>query len=106
MRRFASRVLRREGFDVVEATDGVEALEVVQSQGFSFAVVVSDIVMPHMNGLDFLRTLRADPRWQGVNFIAMSGTINSKAEALEAGANHYLVKPFSFHELYALLAQG
>ena len=105
LRKVISEAVEIDGYVVTLANDAEEALALLDD-GLEPAVILSDIVLPHMDGLDFLRTLRADPRWQGINFIAMSGTINSKAEALDAGANHYLVKPFSFQELFALLAQA
>jgi CheY-like chemotaxis protein len=105
LRKVICEAVEIDGYTVTLANDAEEAL-VLLNDGFTPSVILSDIVMPNMSGLDFLRALRADVRWQRVNFIAMSGTINSKADALEAGANHYLVKPFSFHELFALLAHG
>jgi DNA-binding NtrC family response regulator len=56
VRRFAGRVLERDGFTVREARDGAEALELVR-QGGSFAVVVSDIVMPRLNGVELMQAL-------------------------------------------------
>jgi two-component system cell cycle sensor histidine kinase/response regulator CckA len=57
VRRFAVRVLEREGYVVAEARDGAEALEMVKSHGASFAVVVSDIVMPKLNGVELVQAL-------------------------------------------------
>src|SRR3954471_10699951 len=57
VRRFAARVLQRDGYQVVEATDGVEALETVRVGGVSFEVVVSDIVMPRLNGVELMQAL-------------------------------------------------
>ena len=56
VRRFALRVLEREGFKVLEARDGLEALDLVK-QGNSFDVVVSDIVMPRLNGVELMQAL-------------------------------------------------
>ena len=105
LRNVICEAVEIDGYTVTLANDAEAALALLDS-GFRPAVILSDIMMPNMTGLDFLRTLRADPRWQEINFIAMSGTTNSKDEALEAGANHYLVKPFSFHELFTILAQS
>jgi two-component system cell cycle sensor histidine kinase/response regulator CckA len=57
VRRFAVRVLEHEGFTVVEAKDGLEALEVVQQNDGSFDVVISDIVMPRLNGVELMQAL-------------------------------------------------
>ena len=56
VRRFALRVLEREGYLVVEARDGVEALELIK-QGHQFDAVVSDIVMPRMNGVELMQAM-------------------------------------------------
>ncbi len=105
LRQVIREAVELDGYAVTLATDAEEALALLDG-GYAPAVILSDIVMPHMSGLEFLRTLRAHPGWEDVVFIAMSGTINAKAEALEAGANYYLVKPFSFHDLFAILAQS
>src|SRR5437773_9579163 len=57
VRRFAARVLEREGYLVSEANDGAEALELVRVETSVFGVVVSDIVMPRMNGVELLQAL-------------------------------------------------
>jgi DNA-binding NtrC family response regulator len=57
VRRFAGRVLEREGYSVREARDGVEALDLLRQGGVSFDVVVSDIVMPRLNGVELMRAL-------------------------------------------------
>jgi two-component system, cell cycle sensor histidine kinase and response regulator CckA len=57
VRRFATRVLDREGYLVVEAKDGIEALELVKKGGITLDVIVSDIVMPRLNGVELMREL-------------------------------------------------
>ena len=57
VRRFAGRVLEREGYSVWEARDGAEALDLLRQGGVSFEVVVSDIVMPRLNGVELMRAL-------------------------------------------------
>ncbi len=56
VRRFALRVLEREGYRVVEARDGIEAFELIR-QGHEFDAIVSDIVMPRMNGVELMQAL-------------------------------------------------
>ena len=100
VRRFASRVLRREGFEVIEATDGVEALELVQEQGFSFAVVVSDIVMPRLNGVELLQALAESH--PGLPVILISGYATAELVALGIAAPcGILPKPFAAEKLLA-----
>jgi len=57
IRHFAVRVLVQEGYGVVEAGDGAEALELITQGGISFEVVVSDIVMPRLNGVELIQAL-------------------------------------------------
>jgi DNA-binding NtrC family response regulator len=57
VRRFAARVLERDGYRVYQAADGAEALELIRGQAAVFAVVVSDIVMPRLNGVELLDAL-------------------------------------------------
>lgn len=91
LRRASARVLRAEGFDVVEAADGREAL--AQLERGEFAVVVSDIMMPNMTGLELLRAIRQ--RDLELPVILLTGMPNSEAalEAKHHGALHYLTKP-------------
>jgi DNA-binding NtrC family response regulator len=57
VRRFACRVLERAGYGVLEATDGVEAMELIEAHTALLEVVVSDIVMPRMNGMQLMQAL-------------------------------------------------
>ena len=59
VRRFAKRVLELEGYVVIEARDGADALEVITQGSTSFEVVVSDIVMPRLNGVELMHALAA-----------------------------------------------
>jgi CheY-like chemotaxis protein len=100
VRRFASRVLQREGYDVTEATDGAEALQVVQAQGSSFAVVVSDIVMPRMNGVELLQALTISH--PGLPVILISGYASTELSELGIAAPcGILSKPFPAERLLA-----
>lgn len=70
VRRFAARVLERAGYGVVEARDGVEALDLL-TQGAWFEAVVSDIVMPRLNGVELMHALST--KYPGLPVILMSG---------------------------------
>ncbi len=92
------------GYEVTIAHDPEEALELL-GDGLRPSIIMCDIVMPHMSGTEFLAMVRGNSAWDDVVFIAMSGTNTNQANALRAGANHYLVKPFSFRDLFAILDQ-
>lgn len=100
VRRFAVRVLQREGYHTYEATDGVEALEIVQTHAARFGLVVSDIVMPRMNGVELLQALAGSQ--PGLPVILMSGYATAAlAELGIAAPCGILTKPFTAEKLLA-----
>lgn len=100
VRRFAARVLDRDGYDVLEATDGAEALEVVQSQKASIDVVVSDIVMPRLNGVELMQALSVSH--PDLPVILMSGYATAALSDLGiATPCSILTKPFPAERLLA-----
>ncbi|NHC07820.1 hybrid sensor histidine kinase/response regulator [Azonexus fungiphilus] len=104
VRKITSRLLLREGYQVVVAKDGVDALEHLIDALPD--VILSDIEMPRMDGFDFVRNLRADERLRDIPVIMITSRTADKHRnyALEIGANHYLGKPYDEDELLGLLA--
>ncbi|MBN8231253.1 response regulator [Corallococcus macrosporus] len=86
---------------VETAEDGMAALQAIRERPPD--LVVSDVMMPRLGGFGLLRELRADPRLRAIPFILLSARAGEEAsvEGLEAGADDYLVKPFSARELSA-----
>lgn len=105
VRKVTQRLLSREGYRVVLAKDGLEALEILATE--SPAVVLSDIEMPRMDGFDLLRNIRSDVRLKQLPVIMITSRIAQKHRdyAEELGANHYLGKPYGEEELLALVAR-
>lgn len=105
VRRVTDRMLRREGYRVMLAKDGLDALE--QLAHDKPAVVLSDIEMPRMDGFDLVRNLRSDLRLRDLPVIMITSRIAQKHRdyAKELGVEHYLGKPYSEEELLALIAQ-
>jgi chemosensory pili system protein ChpA (sensor histidine kinase/response regulator) len=105
VRRVTQRLLLREGYRVVLAKDGLEALEHLYEERPS--VVLSDIEMPRMDGFEFVRNLRADPKLAGLPVVMITSRIAQKHReyAAELGVQHYLGKPYSEEELLVLVAQ-
>ena len=100
-------ILTAAGYTTMIAKNGVEAWDMLQKHELPL-IVILDWMMPEMNGLDLCREIRSDPRLSGL-YIIMLSVLNSKAEiaeGLEAGANDYVVKPFSHLELKARVAVG
>jgi chemosensory pili system protein ChpA (sensor histidine kinase/response regulator) len=105
VRRVTQRLLKREGFRVVLASDGLQALERLQEE--KPAVVLSDIEMPRMDGFDLVRNIRADANLRDLPVIMITSRIAEKhrEHARELGVDHYLGKPYSEEELVGLVRQ-
>ena len=103
VRRVTQRLLKREGFRVVLAMDGLQALEVLREE--RPVVVVSDIEMPRMDGLDLTRNIRRDAALANLPIIMITSRIAQKHRdhAAALGVNHYLGKPYSEAELVGLV---
>ena len=104
VRKITSRLLTREGYQVILAKDGVDALE--QLLEVVPDVILSDIEMPRMDGFDLVRNIRADKRLAGLPVIMITSRMADKHRnhALEIGASHYLGKPYDEDELLGLIA--
>jgi two-component system cell cycle sensor histidine kinase/response regulator CckA len=104
VRRFACRVLERAGYGVFEASDGFEALELIQGQTVALELVVSDIVMPRMNGVELMQTLSIS--WPSLPVILMSGyATTALSERGIVAPCSILPKPFSAERLLAEVAR-
>src|SRR5262245_3667928 len=90
--RAVSEVLVREGYEVVSIMDPVEALAVAQDP--SIDVVVSDVRMPHLSGLELLKAFKLAQPEVEVIIMTGHGTIEMAVEAVKGGAFDYLTKPF------------
>lgn len=103
VRRVTQRLLKREGFRVALANDGLQALERLQEE--KPAVVLSDIEMPRMDGFDLVRNIRADAELRDLPIIMITSRIAEKhrEHARELGVDHYLGKPYSEEELIGLV---
>jgi chemosensory pili system protein ChpA (sensor histidine kinase/response regulator) len=104
VRKISSRLLAREGYQVMTAKDGVDALE--QLVAVVPDVMLVDIEMPRMDGFELTRNVRADARLQQVPIIIITSRTADKHRqyALELGVNHYLGKPYQEDELLRLVA--
>jgi two-component system OmpR family response regulator len=93
------RGLEEEGYAVDTSGDGAEALW--HATETEYDAIVLDIMLPGMNGLEVTRRLRAEGRWTPVLLLTARDAIDDRVVGLDAGADDYLVKPFSFAELAA-----
>ncbi|MFG3190825.1 SpoIIE family protein phosphatase [Streptomyces omiyaensis] len=101
MREYLTRLLSGAGHEVRSVHDGQEALAAIREQAPD--LVVSDVMMPRLDGLALVAALRADPRTATVPVLLLSARAGQEAsiEGLRAGADDYLVKPFAAGELLA-----
>ena len=90
-----SFILRRAGFEVDTVTDGAEALDRVRRQAFE--VLVLDIMLPGMNGLDVLKAIRSDQTLSSLPVVVLTakGQANDRRTAEANGASAFITKPFS-----------
>ncbi len=95
-------LLSREGFQVDLVSDGREAVRRVESEPPP-DVVLLDVMMPFVSGFQVMRAIRDEPSWCGVHVIMLSGKGSEQdvVNALSAGANDYMTKPFRPRELVA-----
>ena len=105
VRRVTQRLLVREGYRVILAKDGIEALERLAED--LPQVVLSDIEMPRMDGFDLVRNIRSDARLRALPVIMITSRIAQKHRdyAAELGVDHYLGKPYSEEDLLALIGR-
>ena len=95
-------ILRKEGYAVTVARDGLEAQKVIAEHAPP-ALVTLDFMLPHANGLELLAMIRGRPGWEDVPVLMLTARSQEKdiAHARASGATDYLVKPFKPEELRA-----
>lgn len=99
VRQSLVRALRLEGYDVMEARDGLEGLEAAPTAD----VMVLDVTMPNLGGFEVCRRLRSSGSDLPVLVLTARHSTSDRVEGLDAGADDYLVKPFALEELLARL---
>lgn len=97
VRMILVRTLKQLGYEVQEAANGREALEAIEAGNSGVKLLLADWNMPEINGLDLLKRLRRNPALSSlaVVMVTTETEIEHIAEALEAGANEYVMKPFT-----------
>jgi diguanylate cyclase (GGDEF)-like protein len=99
-------VLQREGYRVVTAANGLEALERLEVENIQIAL--SDIMMPKMDGFELIKRIRTNPALKSIYLILITARIQEgdRVRGLDLGADDYITKPFSFSELLARVRVG
>jgi CheY-like chemotaxis protein len=105
-RRLIGRVLSMQGYPILEASNGREAIEVAQREIPD--LILMDVNLPVMGGIDATRHIRQQPENQDTIILACTDDISGdyyRTEALEAGCTDYITKPFTLDEIEELVTQ-
>jgi len=103
-RRLLTKELSRKGFEVNAVADGESALKELKKE--SYDVVLLDVVMPRMNGIDFMKKLQGDPSAPSIIVLTGKATIETAVEAMKNGAFDYLSKPYKLDDLEILIERA
>ncbi len=105
IRKIIGLVLSEEEFELLEADDGLQALHIAREQKPDLLLL--DIGMPNLNGIDVCRRLRADPATAHVKIVALTAQVapTDREAALEAGMDGFLTKPFGPVKLLKTIRQ-
>lgn len=98
MRKIVKNVLKQIDItNVTEAENGKMALDILRSDPADFELIVSDWIMPEMTGIDFLKACKADETIRAIPFVMVTAEAqkDSVLEAIKAGVDNYIVKPFT-----------
>ncbi len=101
LNRIISEAMEDEGYSVDSCFNGLDGLDYARAA--SYDVIILDINMPKLNGLDMVRRLREEGDSTPVLFLTARDSVSDKVEGLESGGDYYLVKPFDFSELMAVV---
>ncbi len=101
LNRIISEAMEDEGYSVDSCFNGRDGLD--YATGTDYDVIILDIMMPKMDGLEMLRRLRAAGKNVPVLFLTARDSVADRVKGLESGGDYYLVKPFDFKELMAVV---
>ena len=97
IRMIIKRILIDLGYEVCEAGNGLEALKVLDKEKTAVSLVLADWNMPEMNGMELVKSLRQNPEFASMKVLMVTTEteIGQMTAAMEAGANEYVMKPFT-----------
>lgn len=98
-----SFILERQGYQVILATDGLKARELIESREQPPCLVLLDVMLPYIDGFEVVQIVRARAGWENTPVVMLTAKTMEQdiVRALDAGANDYIVKPFQPSELLA-----
>ena len=92
-------ILETEDYEVLYAENGVEALEIMREHIEDLTIVLLDLMMPVMNGIEVLKYVRTDEAMKRIPIIVLTADKSAELEALQLGASDFITKPFDLHEV-------
>lgn len=104
MRNLLEKVLTREGYQIDTAGNGEEALEALKKH--TYHIIISDMKMPKMNGLELLKIVKSEYPHIGVIIMTAYGDTYTVKDALLLGADEYITKPFKSHEISLIVERA
>jgi len=107
-RQFIKRAIDVLGFEFLEAADGKEGLEILNTQGGKVDLILLDWSMPVMDGIEMLKIIKSSDHLKGipVTFVSTEQDRQKISEALHEGAKNFLIKPFSQEELIGKIMES
>ena len=107
IKKILKRAIEPLGFDLLEASDGKEALDVLAKEHENIVLIISDWNMPVMNGFDLLKSVKADSTFKSIPVIMLTteGEKSNINKAIQAGAANYMLKPFNNADLVKKVLQ-
>jgi DNA-binding response OmpR family regulator len=104
MRDLLEKILLRDGYQVLTAADGAEALKVLATEPVS--IILSDLKMPNMDGFDLLRAVKKEYAQLGMVIMTSFGDTYTVKDALLLGADEYITKPFKSFEISMVIERA
>ncbi|MBI4509299.1 MAG: sigma-54-dependent Fis family transcriptional regulator [Deltaproteobacteria bacterium] len=106
LRRVLSAILAREGYEILQAADGEEAIELLRREEWGASAVITDLKMPRLDGMGVLRRVALEAPDIPVIIITAHGTVDNAVEAVKAGAFDYIEKPFEKELIRQVVAKA
>ena len=106
LRTLLHQALEYNNHQILAGASGLEGLHLLEDSGIYPDAIICDLNMPEMDGVTFIRHVRAHPEWSKAYIIILSGQEDDHDQALSAGADTYIQKPFSIFGLTALIEQN
>lgn len=98
-----SEALELNGHSISKGANGRDGLDYLHKVGAFPDLIISDLRMPEVDGMEFLTAMRQGDTWSAIPVAIMSGQITDRQMVLDAGANAFIIKPFRYNELETII---